>query len=69
MKNSVNPIAARVEALPGRRLETGWQQNLETVGGTFDRRDIENMWRTPNWSSKASVAAGENFIQNARLSQ
>lgn len=62
-----NPIACRVQALPGHSLEAEWQQNLETVGGTFDRRDLENMWRQPNWSSKASAAADENLIRNARL--
>jgi hypothetical protein len=64
MKKAINPIAARVEALPGRRLEAKWQQNLENVGGAYDRRDLENMWRTPNWSSKLTA---ENVIQNARL--
>ena len=64
MKKAINPIAARVEALPGRRLEAKWQQNLENVGGTYDRRDIENMWRNPNWASKLTA---ENVIQNARL--
>jgi hypothetical protein len=68
MKKATNPIAITPQALAGRRLEAGWQQNLKTVGGDYDRRDIENMWRTPNWSSKASVAAGENLTQNARLS-
>jgi hypothetical protein len=64
MKKAINPIAARVEALPGRRLEAKWQQNLENVGGTFDRRDLENMWRNPDWSSKLTA---ENVIQSARL--
>jgi hypothetical protein len=59
-----NPIAARVEALPGRRLEAGWQQNLENVGGAFDRRPMEELWKSPNWSSKLTA---ENVIQNARL--
>jgi hypothetical protein len=59
-----NPIACRVQALPGRSLEAKWQQNLETVGGTFDRRDLENMWRSPQWASKL---AAENVAQNARL--
>lgn len=64
MKRPINPIAARVEALPGRRLESKWQQNLENVGGAYDRRELENMWRTPNWASKITA---ENVIQNARL--
>ena len=62
-QRKLNPIAARVEALPGRRLEAGWDKNLET-GGTFDRRPMEELWKSPNWSSKLTA---ENVIQNARL--
>ena len=65
MKKPVNPIAIRVEALPGRRLEANWQQSLEKTGGTYDRRDLENMWKTPNWSSKIN---SDNVIRDARLS-
>ena len=60
-----NPIAARIEALPGRRLDEGWQQNLQNTGGTYDRRKLEDMWKTPNWSSKIN---SENVIRDARLS-
>ena len=65
MKKPVNPIAITPQALPGRRLQPGWDKNLETVGGTFDRRRLEDLWKTPNWSGKSN---GENLIQDARLS-
>ena len=65
MKKPVNPIAARVEAMAGRKLQPDWQQNLETTGGTFDRRKLEDMWKTPNWSAKLNC---ENVIRDARLS-
>ena len=65
MKKPTNPIAARVEALAGRKLQPDWQQNLENVGGTYDRWDLEIMWRTPQWSSKINA---ENVIRDARLS-
>ena len=51
-------------ALPGRRLESGWDKNLGQVGGTFDRRKMEDLWKNPQWSLKLKV---ENIIQNARL--
>jgi hypothetical protein len=69
MKKATNPIAARVEVLPGRRLEAKWQQNLENVGGAYDRRDLENMWREPQWSAKTNSTTTENVIQAARLSK
>ena len=64
MKKATNPIAITPQALAGRRLEAGWQQNLET-GGTFDRRKLEDMWKNPQWSSKIN---SENVIRDARLS-
>ena len=51
-------------ALAGRRLENGWDKNIGQIGGTFDRRKMEDLWLTPNWSSKLTA---ENVIQNARL--
>jgi hypothetical protein len=51
-------------ALPGRRLEGGWDAQLGNVGGTFDRRDLSSMWKNPQWSGKSSP---ENLIQDARL--
>jgi len=65
MKKATNPIAAMVQPLAGRKLQPEWQQNVEKVGGTYDRRDLENMWRTPQWSSKINA---ENVIRDARLS-
>jgi hypothetical protein len=65
MKKATNPIAARVEALAGRKLQPDWQKNLETTGGTFDRRKLEDMWKNPQWSSKIN---SENVIRDARLS-
>ena len=65
MKKTTNPIAITPQALAGRRLEAGWQQSLGNTGGTFDRRKLEDMWKNPQWSSKAN---SENAIRDARLS-
>ena len=51
-------------ALAGRRLESGWDKQLGNVGGTFDRRKMEDLWKNPQWSSKLTA---ENVVQNARL--
>jgi hypothetical protein len=67
MKKPINPIAARVEVLPGRRLEAKWQQNLETVGGNYDRRNWDEVFNAPQWSSKFNAGNTGNIIQNARL--
>jgi hypothetical protein len=69
MKKAINPIAARVEVLPGRRLESKWQQNLENVGGTYDRRNWDEVFNAPQWSAKTNSATAENIIQAARLSK
>ena len=51
-------------ALAGRRLENGWDKNIGQVGGTFDRRVMEDLWKNPQWSSKIN---SDNVAQNARL--
>ncbi len=58
-----NPIAAMVQPLQGERLSPDWQASLET-GGTFDRRDLSQLWKSPQWASKLTA---ENVIQQARL--
>jgi hypothetical protein len=69
MKKAINPVAARVEAMPGRRLESQWQKNLETVGGNYDRRNWDEVFNAPQWSAKTNSATTENIIQGARLSK
>jgi len=56
-----------VQPLAGRKLQSGWQQNLGNVGGTYDRRPLEDLWRTPQWSAKTNSTTTENIIQAARL--
>jgi hypothetical protein len=68
MKKATNPIAITPQAVAGRRLEAGWQQSLGSTGGTYDRRRLEDLWKDPQWSSKASQSTSENLAQNARLS-
>jgi hypothetical protein len=64
--NRTNPIASRVLPMAGRRLPANWQQQAaQDQGDGFDRRDLESMWRTPQWSAKQHE--DENIGQAARL--
>lgn len=60
-----NPIAGRVLPMAGRQLPANWQQTAQNPGGSFDRRDLENLWRTPQWAAKQHE--DENIGQAARL--
>ena len=61
-------IAAVVQPLPGRQLPPGWQKTATEIGGTFDRRDLSQLWKTPQWSSKLNSDNIDNLMRNARLS-
>ena len=63
-----NPIAAVVQPLQGKQMAPDWQKQTQDFGGNFDRRDLENMWKTPNWNSKLSAANVDNVIRASRLS-
>ena len=63
-----NPIAAVVQPLQGIQMPGDWQKQTQNFGGNFDRRDLENMWRTPNWNSKLSADNVDNVIRASRLS-
>jgi hypothetical protein len=63
-----NPIAAVVQPLQGKQMPGDWQKQTQEFGGNFDRRDLENMWRTPNWNSKLSGDNVDNVIRTSRLS-
>jgi len=69
MKKAINPIAAMVQPLAGRKLQSEWQQNLENVGGSYDRRNWNEMFNAPQWSAKTNSATIENTIQTARLNK
>jgi hypothetical protein len=69
MKRKSNPIAAMVQPLPGQALPSDWSKQAIDHGGTFDRRDLSQMWREPQWTAKINSATTENIIQSARLSK
>jgi hypothetical protein len=63
-----NPIAITPLPLAGRQLDPNWKKSTNDFGGNFDRRDLENMWLTPNWSAKLSADNVQSVIRGARLS-
>ena len=64
-----NPIAARVAPPVGQALPDGWDRSAAAgAGGTYDRRNWQEVFNSPKWSGKATGAT-ENIIQGARLSK
>ena len=61
-------IAAVVQPLAGQQLPAGWQKAATEAGGVFDRRDLSQLWKTPQWSSKLNSDNVDNLMRNARLS-
>jgi len=67
MKPQKNPLIS-VQPLGGLQLSAGWQKTATEAGGTFDRRDLSQLWKTPQWSSKLNSDNVDNLMRNARLS-
>ena len=64
-----NPIAARVAPPVGQALPDGWDRSAAAgAGGTYDRRNWQEVFNSPKWSGKTTGTA-ENIIQSARLSK
>jgi hypothetical protein len=66
MPQKARNINITPNALPGRRLEAGWDKELGQIGGTYDKRDLSSLWKSPNWSGKLS-ADNINLTQQSRL--
>jgi len=56
------------QPLAGPLLPAGWQKTATEIGGTFDRRDLSQLWKSPIWSSKLNSDNVDNLMRNARLS-
>lgn len=61
-----NPIAAVVQPLPGRQMPSDWKLQTNDFGGNFDRRNLSELWRSPEWSSKFNNNV-ESLTKDARL--
>ena len=67
MKPQKNPLIS-VQPLSGPLLPLAWQKTATEIGGTFDRRDLSQLWKSPIWSSKLNSDNVDNLMRNARLS-
>lgn len=61
-----NPIAITPQLPGGRKLPDNFMQQTANHGGLYDRRDLSQLWKDPQWSSKLT-ADNINLTQNARL--
>ena len=57
-------IAALVQPLSGQQLPPGWQRTATEAGGTFDRRNLSEMWKQGTTNKKIEV---DSPTRNARL--
>lgn len=63
-----NPIAACVQPLAGQPLPKDWQRQAQATSSVYDQRRLEDLWKTPNWSSKLNGDNVENIMRSSRLS-
>lgn len=61
-----NPLGT-IHNATGRPLPVDFIEKSKNYGGNYDRRDLENLWRTPQWSAKPP--ADPNVVRDARLGQ
>ena len=54
------------QALPGQQLPADWQKASTEIGGVFDRRDLSQLWKSPQWSGLNSDNV-DNLMRRARL--
>ena len=63
-----NPKHAQPQPLAGQQLPDDWRNSTADHGGIYDRRDLSQLWKTPQWSSKLNSDNVNNLMRNARLS-
>jgi len=61
-----NPIAISVQALAGTQLPANWKPSK--IGGAYDQRRMEDLWKSPQWSSKLNADNVDNIMRSSRLS-
>lgn len=63
-----NPKHIATQPLAGQQLPDDWRNSTADHGGIYDRRDLSQLWKTPQWSSKLNSDNVNNLMRNARLS-
>ncbi len=69
-----NPINGQVQPIAGRRLQPGeLQQAARSAGGTYDRRPLEDLWKSPQWNGGSVERLGRmgiaSIAKECQLSQ
>ena len=67
MKKPTNPIAISVLPMAGRQLPSNFSKVPVPTTTTFDQRDLSQLWKSPNWSSKLNGDNVENIMRSSRL--
>jgi hypothetical protein len=67
MKKPTNPIAISVLPMAGRQLPSNFSKAPVPTTGLFDQRDLSQLWKDPQWTSKISADTVQNTIRGARL--
>lgn len=60
-----NPLHIQTLPLQGEQLPSNWREQAINAGGTYDRRDLKNMWK----EAKMTKTNDSNITQQARLSR
>jgi hypothetical protein len=68
MKKPINPIAAQVAPLQGQPLPKDFYRTPLSNNTTYDKRDLSQLWKDPQWTSKLNSTNVENIMRDARLS-
>ena len=63
MKPQKNPLIS-VQPLSGPLLPLAWQKAATEIGGTFDRRNLSEMWKQGTTNKKIEI---DSPTRNARL--
>jgi len=64
MKKPSNPFGT-ISNATGPALPPDFAQKTINHGGTFDRRKLEDLWKTPNFTGRTY----DNIVQRALLSR
>ena len=67
MKKPTNPIAITTQPLAGQPLPKNWQRQAQATSTVYDQRDLSQLWKSPNWSSKLNGDNVENIMRSSRL--
>ena len=59
-----NPKHITAQPLPGQQLPDNWKNATADHGGTYDRRDLANLWKQETTTKKIEI---DSPTRNARL--